>query len=161
MNKLKHNDIYPGMKFKNNYGVERRVVDVSPNNGGCSFLLVRNKEQRGVDGPCNAWWNIEELNKMQFLGVQTEPVQLGVVEGVMDKGARFPCGEKYLYFGDANDDQYILRDSNGCTFTTGRYGLKLTNAPTPEHQKEITKDGEQYLLKKHVESKYVLKESEE
>jgi len=135
-NELKHEDIFVGMSFKDDDGNVFTVVYIGKiQDRGIPFLVVTGERE---DHENNDWLSINELNTMDFLGIQTEPVQLGM--------ARYTDSNyTYQYYGSI-DHGHLIKTKDGNIASWAPDEINLINAPKPEIPKEIMHNGTRYVL---------------
>ncbi len=139
-NTLKHEDIYPGMRFfQYNYGRKNwKIIHII--SGEFTRYTMVDQDDNVIP------FDLEQLNEMDFLGHQTEPVQLGVAKCINDAFAFCNEGEIYPYFGSSPDGDVIIKNSEGDFIELDGDVFEIADTPKPETPKEVTVDGHKYTL---------------
>jgi len=142
-NTLKHEDIFFGMRFRYDEKSLKIVhINDHEDNQNVQYLLV--------DGPnVFDYFSLEELNKLEFLGIQTEPVQLGEVESIFDRLGYHTKGNLYPYYGNGKGEarHSLVGHDRGYIAQSPIDRFNLINAPKPEIPEEITMHGVQWVPK--------------
>jgi len=103
-NNLEEDEICVGMRFDSSLNGKCKVLDILENG---SFMIMNTFDKKEFHFRAMIV-TIEELNKMTYLGIQKEPVQLGWVECLENfNEGLLVKGEKYRYFGTSRKYLFV------------------------------------------------------